>query len=333
MEARWEAWLCENLLLGVARPDLEGPLLAAGHSPDEVRRALEDAEAHPYYRAAARVARRLARRAWLLRTLQTLRDLDPAPLLEPRPWPGAPSFLREHYAPSLPGLFPGAAADWPALRWTPASLAERFGAREVEVQWGRAADPAYEIHSNSYKRRVPLSEFVAALSQGPSNDLYLTANNASANAWLLEALAAELGSLGDLFDPSELEPGELAQSAFLWLGPEGVVTPLHHDLTNNLFVQLAGRKRFYLASSLASEPLGNDRHVYSPMSLRAPDLERFPPLAGVEIHEVEVGPGDVLFLPVGWWHEVEGLSASISLTLTRFPWTNDFPRAQEVLED
>lgn len=351
MEARWEAWLSENLLLGVARGDLEGPLVAAGYSASEVAAAIEAAEAHPYFRGARQIARRLGRREWLLRTLQTLRDLAPAApptpsggltsgeltsgeLLRPRPWPSdATTFCREHYAPACPGFFPGAAAGWPALDWTAAKLAQRFGDQELEVQWGRSKDPAYEQRSGRYKRRVPFSRFAAALEAGPSNDVYLTANNAPANAWLLAALASELGELGEVFSPRSLGPEALSASAFLWIGPSGVVTPLHHDLTNNLFVQLSGRKRFYLASNLQPGPLGNDRHVYSPASLRSPDFERFPELARVRVHQVDLAPGDVLFLPVGWWHEVEGLSASISLTSTRFPWPNDYPRDPEPLED
>lgn len=321
----------ENLLLGVPASDLAATLEAEGHSEAEVAAELAQAEAHPYFAGAKKVAERLARREWLLRTTSALRALDSrAAQLEPTAFEGAEVFLREHYAASRPALYRGLVSEWPALAWTPEGLGERFGEREVEVQWGRSSDPLYEPRSNHYKRRVPFRELSAAVSAGPSNDVYLTANNGRANGWLAEALLAEVvreGSLGTL--DAILEPDALLESTFVWIGPEGVVTPLHHDLTNNLFVQVHGRKRFYLASAFEVDALYNHHHVYSSASLRAPDQERCPELARVRVFEVELGPGDVLFLPVGWWHEVEGLSPSISLTFTAFRWANSFPRASE----
>jgi mannose-6-phosphate isomerase-like protein (cupin superfamily) len=34
--------------------------------------------------------------------------------------------------------------------------------------------------------------------------------------------------------------------------------------------------------------------------------------------EATVGPGDFLLIPVGWWHTVESLSTSISLSFHNF---------------
>jgi cupin-like protein len=331
MEARWQAWLVENLLLGVPASDLVPTLVTEGHSAAEVEEELARAQSHPYLAGAKKVAERLVRREWLLRTLTQLRDLDPRNLvLEPSPFPGTAAFLSDHYACSRPALFRGLVEDWPALEWTPASLGERFGEREVEVQWGRSKDPLYEPRSNHYKRRVPFRELSAAIASGPSNDVYLTANNGRANAWLAKELLEDVvtqGSLGVLDEI--LDPAQLLESTFVWVGPEGVVTPLHHDMTNNLFVQVHGRKRFYLASAIEVDGLYNHHHVYSSASLREPDLEACPELERVRVFEVDLEPGDVLFLPIGWWHEVVGLSPSISLTFTAFRWLNSFPRANE----
>jgi hypothetical protein len=47
-------------------------------------------------------------------------------------------------------------------------------------------------------------------------------------------------------------------TAFLWFGPGGTYTPLHHDVMNVLFVQIAGRKEFTLISPLASPCVANN---------------------------------------------------------------------------
>ncbi len=40
--------------------------------------------------------------------------------------------------------------------------------------------------------------------------------------------------------------------------------------------------------------------------------------------DCEIGPGDLLFLPVGFWHDVKGLSISMTVTFTNFVFSNDF---------
>jgi hypothetical protein len=44
----------------------------------------------------------------------------------------------------------------------------------------------------------------------------------------------------------------------------------------------------------------------------------------VKIHDITLHPGELFFLPVGWWHHVRGLDVSITLTCTNFRARNDF---------
>ena len=55
----------------------------------------------------------------------------------------------------------------------------------------------------------------------------------------------------------------------------------------------------------------------SQASLSAPDYERFPRLRKAKPLIVDLGPGDLLFLPPGWWHQVTTPVPTISID---FPW-------------
>jgi ribosomal protein L16 Arg81 hydroxylase len=48
------------------------------------------------------------------------------------------------------------------------------------------------------------------------------------------------------------------------------------------------------------------------------------PAVAEAVLEAEIGPGDLLFLPVGWWHFVGSQSASMTFTLNNFLLNNDF---------
>jgi hypothetical protein len=56
----------------------------------------------------------------------------------------------------------------------------------------------------------------------------------------------------------------------------------------------------------------------------AVDLARFPGMQQANLIECTLEPGELLFLPIGWWHYVEGLEASVTMTYTNFLARNDF---------
>jgi ribosomal protein L16 Arg81 hydroxylase len=62
----------------------------------------------------------------------------------------------------------------------------------------------------------------------------------------------------------------------------------------------------------------NHNHVFSDVNAVNPDYNRTPDYKKATPIEVEVGPGDLLFIPIGWWHSVVSLTKNISLSFTNF---------------
>jgi ribosomal protein L16 Arg81 hydroxylase len=166
---------------------------------------------------------------------------------------------------------------------------------------------------------MPFEHFMRAVCSGAAgNDVYMTAGNAAYNVETVPDLWDDLGPI-----PEFLQPGDTGRDGMFWIGPAGTVTPNHHDLTNNLVAQLCGRKRFWLVDSSAAACLYNHRHVYSLVDLETIDQARYPLMQQVRVLEVDLAPGDLLFIPVGWWHQVRALDASITMTYTNFLFRND----------
>src|SRR5262249_5955786 len=95
----------------------------------------------------------------------------------------------------------------------------------------------------------------------------------------------------------------------LWISSAGTVSALHFDVANNLHAAVVGRTRFLLFP-FAQSPLLSPRGPFASMpngsrvDLEAPDYARFPRLRRARPLVADLGPGDTLFLPGGWWHHV-----------------------------
>ncbi|PYP91103.1 MAG: hypothetical protein DMG65_08870 [Candidatus Angelobacter sp. Gp1-AA117] len=56
----------------------------------------------------------------------------------------------------------------------------------------------------------------------------------------------------------------------------------------------------------------------SPVDPESLDFSQYPLMRDVDVLEVTLNPGDLLFVPLGWWHWVKSLEISISLSLDHF---------------
>lgn len=315
----WRRWAAENLLLGAPVEPVAQRLAEMGAPAKLIADEIEHATASPYFQAGGSVAARLVKRDWLLDSLARLAGMA-LPSDVPRvDRPSPQSFLRDHYATNRPIILTGMVDHWPArTQWTLDHIAATVGNPEIEVQTGRESDPQYEVRSDKHKERMALSTLLNRLRSGePSNDYYVTANNGGHNRVALAPLWNEIGDIPGFLSPEGIRDG------FFWMGPKGTITPFHHDLTNNFLVQLMGRKRVTLIPSWETQRMRNHVHCYSewtsPEEFAALPAEQRPTAITCTI-----APGDTLFIPVGWWHYVEGLDTTIGLSFTNFVWDNDF---------
>ena len=266
----------------------------------------------------------LKKREWLLESLERQRQLSSAAAGIPRQdRVRGQDFLDQFYAPGRPVVLTEMIADWPALaRWTPDYLKQAVGPAVIEFQGGRDGDPLFERNKDAHRQSMPFDAFIDRIAEAPGNDAYLTAYNSARNAQALAPLARDIRPLEEILTREASYP-----DGMMWIGPAGAFTPLHHDLTNNLIVQVVGRKRLMLAPAAYAGRLYNRQHVFSEvLDLQSFDASRFPDLGGVHAYEVTLDPGEALFVPLGWWHQARALDFSVTLTFTSFRWPNEAAR-------
>jgi hypothetical protein len=321
MSREWCRWTSLALLNGTPLVDVLAMLSAEGFSEAESVGFCASLYDNPAFDAGQWLSQQLGKLHSVLQMREQMRSLSAVPVdrIDRRTGLSGQEFLDEYYAQNIPVILTDVCQSWPALTlWNGDYLAKKLGAVEVEVMAGRESDSDYEINSNEHKYLMPFDEYVAKIEAIDSgNDLYLVANNK-----LLERVEAR--SLWDdiAIDQRFLRPDPTYSQAFLWFGPAGTITPLHHDSINVLFNQIDGWKHFRLVPSLEIYRVYNNVAVYSKIDPLAPDFEQFPLFRDAHTIHLDVGPGESLFIPAGWWHHVESLEASISISFTNFAYSN-----------
>ena len=291
-------------------------LIANGISSSAARYEVERLARDPMAAALRKMAVRQAKGEWVMTLADRLTREEDALQLPTIDAIDGDTFYRDYYALGRPVKLTGLISDWPALtRWSLDYFSDIAGDRVVEAQVMRDSAADYELAKDQHRRPMRFSEFVDWLRRTESsNDIYLTAYNTGQNAVALAPLWKDMRHIALLREMA-------THDGFLWIGPKGTLTPWHHDLTNNLLVQVVGEKRVQMAPPWAWARMRNSQHCFSDWGMHeltaGPGDATRPPVI-----ETVIGPGEALFLPVGWWHAVEALSLSVSVSFTSFQRSN-----------
>jgi hypothetical protein len=198
----------------------------------------------------------------------------------------------------LPFLMAGVVKRWPIASLTPQELRERFGHVPVRARFGDYVGTAFA--PDRAMRDMPMREYLD-ISADPG-DLPPYVGNLELSE--LNGLCHWPGYFDKMGPPR------------FWLGPARTVTPLHCDYDDNIFAQIWGSKRIFLAPPHHGEFLytreANPVLFGSPFDPEAPDYEAYPLARQAALVEVIVHPGDMLYVPAGWYHQVRALTFSLS---------------------
>jgi hypothetical protein len=199
-------------------------------------------------------------------------------------------------AAGLPFLITGVVDRWPLLSLSREDLRERFGHVPVRARVGDYINTAFAPDR-------PMQDM--------SMREYLDLDAPGLPPYVGNLELRELNSMchwPGYFD-------KMGPPRF-WLGPAGTMTPLHCDYDDNIFAQIWGTKRIFLSPPHHGELLyaweANPVLFGSLVNPEAPDFDKFPLARQATLIEVIVNPGDMLYIPAGWYHYVHALTFSLS---------------------
>ena len=115
-------------------------------------------------------------------------------------------------------------------------------------------------------------------------------------------------------------------STLLWVSPAPTVSPLHYDLSEGVLAQLHGTKRITLAATkynkeLYPYPLAHAHDRQSQVdNIHDPDARAFPLSRSVPLLSGDLDAGSLLYIPYGWWHQIESIDTAISISMRWNPY-------------
>lgn len=207
-----------------------------------------------------------------------------------------------------PVILEGFLADSPVVRrWSFDHLAERHGTTKVKV-----VEPTASGVRASYEE---LACYIADVRSGAGKYVMGSASFFESNGELLEG-----------FDLPRLQRmiGRRIIRLETFIGTRETGSSFHCAAIGNLFCQVHGEKRWRLVPPAWSPwmypEFGRNPyavHVTSPIRTEryAEQHDAYPLFERAPIHHAHLRPGDVLFNPAWWWHEVENLGETIGVPI------------------
>ncbi|MFC4010836.1 cupin-like domain-containing protein [Nonomuraea purpurea] len=159
---------------------------------------------------------------------------------------------------------------------------------------------------------------VGAITQAVAASGFETSYYLDAKLGQLSARLAADAPAPDWFRASPMDTN-------LWCGVLGTSSGLHCDVTPNCNVQVIGRKHFVLFPPSQSRLVYRiPRITHCRFDPNVPDFGRFPLARQASGWQCTLRPGESLYIPVGWYHQVTVVTPW-ALNVNFF-WPRPFPQ-------
>lgn len=227
--------------------------------------------------------------------------------------PSLESFRSDYLLSQTPVILEGTIDHWPAFKnrpWSIEYLQKVAGCRTVPVEVGsRYTDEEWS------QKLLTVNEFI--------DQFIIVKDDVKGLGYLAQhQLFDQIPELkNDIQIPDYCCLGEGDEDDITinaWFGPGGTVSPLHQDPQQNFLAQVVGRKYIRLYSPEHTKTLYPHESQLlnntSQVDVEKPDLQRFAEFVKTPYLECILQPGDVLFIPVKYWHYVRSLELSFSVS-------------------
>ena len=223
--------------------------------------------------------------------------------------------------------------DWRTDRWTNSYLFQKAGSQAVTVL--KSKDRTDFMSEEARYEHILFGDFITKVMANPEGDetVYLNLQDFEKNRVVEPPL---LQLIGDFSVPVYFKD-LILRCMNIWMGNSRleIITPLHHDFNDNLYVVIEGNKHFTLfppeqvvnlytrgrlvnvgANGIIQYQTNAGMPHLSQVDINNPDLKTFPGYADAKRTRIDVDlrKNEMLFLPAGWFHRVSSHGRHIAIS-------------------
>ncbi|XP_015591215.1 HSPB1-associated protein 1 isoform X2 [Cephus cinctus] len=209
---------------------------------------------------------------------------------------------------------------WKFLDWNLTELAEKLGDMRLPFRTGfngRSKEPQWDIKCPT--QTMTMQRFLEESYSCDRPEKWYYFDYKYMHEWLKDQpeILASVDWRRFGFDA-------WGEDSTLWIGNKGAHTNCHQDSYGcNLVAQMHGRKQWFLFPPSCTNALQPTRipyeesTVYSKFNFFCPTQKDEEAIVNVPERPkcITLEPGQVLFVPGGWWHYVESLDLSVSVNV------------------
>lgn len=249
-------------------------------------------------------------------------------------------FKNDYYLKSQPVLVRKAMIQSEAVnKWSLQYFNEIMGDKEVNLMLHNLEDGTRHYFSKMHSFYVKMHQAISLIQEPAS------ANSLSTRVYLQQVPLNEFPEIiHDIDLPNfakTIDHTSIIKN--LWMGQKDTYSPLHFDSSNNLFIQIIGEKTLLLYPPEDSAFL----FQHHPKQKQLYSGEHLSKISNIDIideyydvarratpYQVKVEPGDVLFIPKGWWHEVRSsFKPAISVNFWFKDQKKSIPEIERLLQN
>ncbi|CAF0715070.1 unnamed protein product [Brachionus calyciflorus] len=206
-------------------------------------------------------------------------------------------------------------------KWNVDYLSQKAENRLVKIHVSTASEMDF-INKNFIYRTLPFAELIKRASKENQTDFFISENE----KYYLRSLGtddrkdianikAEFPEIADDICFPPLFDKEKFFSSVFRITSSNLRLWTHYDIMDNILIQVSGRKRIILFPPSDIEYLYMKGDKSLVLEVDNPDLEKYPLFTKASRYECELNPGDGIFIPSLWLHNVITLDFSIGVNV------------------